>query len=652
MSVKAELVTTKGGARHETPCFGTIGPKDLLIKPHKRHFDIGEPVQAAVKSVESSASLSNATFDILRKVGEGYAGQVYQAANQATGELVALKALRPESKGKERARNLFFRLSFGGNFAPATNESALRYGLIWQTLIRRGAKAAFGDESVIPKPQGYFWSEKLQTFVEIQEWIEGIIPIPSDSVKNKAKRKFMNDVVGLAENMGAYQLSRQYKWWTILAGANVLERKNGSLVAVDWRSGIALPFFLPLSPGDIPIILENLKRGHFVNFDYADFEKLNIFIRNHQEEFQDLLPLAEALKELDAKYRSGIKDTTVADWEREFHMDASHAQELNTSNTAYRAHLALEGMPNPMLLHLLTSEEQRTHLQRIAMDAEYRKVWFSALKEHDISQWLRQNRITPAKAAELERKDWLYILHKIFITDPFSQRITDNKELLTEMEKTSKHVKLIFSKKEQVAWMQKKVEEGLELGLIDPQKANILKTQAQTKGMSKYFFDLIVVNSLIEAATNPALLYAYTGNVMLTAILMASPVSAGGVFRFAYNLSQSPAELAELLIKKNAAPIVSRSFAAGLSLARGVGVLFPLPRMAGEFPEMATFLSEYYTVKAAREIPVYGVPGGTLEYYAYQTPPQVNKAIRKTGERLKTIFKRKKGEKATSPFPG
>ena len=38
--------------------------------------------------------------------------------------------------------------------------------------------------------------------------------------------------------------------------------------------------------------------------------------------------------------------------------------------------------------------------------------------------------------------------------------------------------------------------------------------------------------------------------------------------------------------------------------------------MATYYPEMAGFLASYLTIKTAGNIPVYGLPGGALEYYA------------------------------------
>lgn len=478
----------RGAREHQSslPTSGTIFQRELLIKPRARRFDIGESIETEVVPIIPNVAF-NAAFRILEKKGEGYAGQVYKAVDEATSNtyIYALKALRPEDEGKEKVRNLLFRLCFAGNFAPATNEAALRYGLLWQTLLRRGAQARLGDTSIIPEPYGYFWNDKLETFVEVHEWVDGHIPVPDSATHNRQKRDFMNGMVALTRDMGAYQLARQYKWWTMLAGANVVKRENDSQVAIDWRSGIALPFFLPMSPGDVPIIIENLRSGHFANYDYADFDRLDAFIRENKDTFVDLTHHVEELKELDRKYRSSIKETTLADWQREFQMDEDVVREFKRSPLAYRAHLILDGIPlfGKVTNRLSSSEMYRTHAKQILGDGEYRDIWFSTHQTHDLGTWQHRDRVTADKAQELSQKAWLYLLHKVFFSHvPSSiQKATDNRELMRMLKKLGTPIRIAFSEKEQIRWLEDRINEGIELRLLDDEQAEILHRQSREK---------------------------------------------------------------------------------------------------------------------------------------------------------------------------
>lgn len=606
------------------PISGTIFQRELLIRPRARHFDIGESIETDVVEINPNGSF-NAAFRILEKKGEGYAGQVYKTVDETTGNTYALKALRPEDESKEKIRNLFFRLCFAGNFAPATNESALRYGLLWQTLLRRGAQARFGDTSIIPEPYGYFWSDKLETFVEVHEWVEGHIPVPDSTIHNRKKRDFMDGMVGLANDMGAYQLARQYKWWTMLAGANVVEREDGSQVAIDWRSGVALPFFLPMSPGDVPIIVDNLRHGHFANYDHANFSKLDAFVGENNNAFVDLTSQVEELKELDRKYRSSIRETTLADWQREFQMDEDVVRELSRSPLAYRAHLLLDGIPlfGKLTNRLSSSEVYRAHAKQIMADGEYRDVWFSNHQTHDLDTWKHRDRVTPDKAQELSQKAWLYLLHKVFFSHmPSSiQKATDNKELMQMLKKLGTPIRIAFNEEEQIQWLENRINEGVELRLLNDEQAEMLHRQSRERRMRSYVKELAFFWPAIEIICLPTypLIYMLSGGDMsLTGAAMASPVTSSGVLRVLYTATRMVGDIPEAVREKSLKSVKSRSMGIIVAPWSKIGGLFIPAQMVTHYPEMARFLTSYLTIKAARNVPVYGVEGGAVEYYAHR----------------------------------
>ena len=617
----------RGNQEHQFsfPTSGAIFQRELLIRPRARRFDIEESIETDVVPIVPNGEF-NAAFRILEKKGEGYAGQVYKTVDEATGKTYALKALRPEDEGKEKIRNFFFRLCFAGNFAPATNEAALRYGLLCQTVLRRGAQARFGDTSIIPEPYGYFWNDKLETFVELHEWVEGHIPVPDSTTHNRLKRDFMDSMVGLANDMGAYQLARQYKWWTMLAGANVVEREDGSQVAIDWRSGVALPFFLPMSPGDVPIILDNLRHGHFANYDHADFGKLDAFVQENNDAFADLTSQVDELKELDGKYRASIRETTLADWQREFQMDEDVVRELSRSPLPYRGHLILDGiipLVGKVTHRLSSSEMYRTHAKQILSDGEYRDVWFSTHQTHDLDTWQHRHRLTPDKAQELSQKAWLYLLHKVFFSHmPSSiQKATDNTELKRMLKKLGTPIRIAFSESEQIQWLEDKINEGVELRLLSDEQAQMLHRQSRERKMRSYVIELAAVTPAIEFMTLPAYPLVYFlsgGDMILTGAVVTSPISPSGVVRTAYTGVRTLADIPEAIKERSLKPIKSR--ASGLAVApwTKVGMLFVPAQMVTHYPEMARFLTSYFTIKAARNVPVYGVEGGAVEYYAHR----------------------------------
>ena len=96
----------------------------------------------------------------------------------------------------------------------------------------------------------------------------------------------MHEFVELLHKMGAHEFARQYEWSTCKSQPNCLKRKDTEespsegLVAVDFRAGLALLPFLPMSPGDFKLIVQGLVRGSLVQFDRGDLEKLEQFVRH------------------------------------------------------------------------------------------------------------------------------------------------------------------------------------------------------------------------------------------------------------------------------------------------------------------------------------------------------------------------------------
>jgi serine/threonine-protein kinase len=67
------------------------------------------PAERGAGTAPRAALLALPGYDIARKLGQGGMGMVYLARRQATGEMVAIKIVVPESAADDRAVNLFFR---------------------------------------------------------------------------------------------------------------------------------------------------------------------------------------------------------------------------------------------------------------------------------------------------------------------------------------------------------------------------------------------------------------------------------------------------------------------------------------------------------------------------------------------------------------
>ena len=222
-------------------------------------------------------------------VGGGFAGQVYRVkildvesrtgpiGGLEAGSSYAMKILVPPSAFSRLFRNTLYWVGFQGPFQLQVNEEAARAGALWQKFIRRGAKIRFGDESRVVDIYATFADSRLGSCGELSEWVNGRtwrleVDERMDLLKRwikgkevdtenlgspeyRAKHEFMHDFVELLHDMGGHEFARQYEWSTCKSQPNCLERDNNEvspaegLVAVDFRAGLALLPFLPMSPG-------------------------------------------------------------------------------------------------------------------------------------------------------------------------------------------------------------------------------------------------------------------------------------------------------------------------------------------------------------------------------------------------------------------
>ncbi len=132
----------------------------------------------------------------------------------------------------------------------------------------------------------------------------------------RAKRVFMRTFVDLLHEMGGHEFARQYEWTTWKSQPNCLKRNDADdnpaegLVAVDFRAGLALLPFLPMSPGDFKLIFQGIGRGSLVQFDRGDTARLERYVDAHAEDFKDMRAMLDELKKDEEVYRNSIPDIT------------------------------------------------------------------------------------------------------------------------------------------------------------------------------------------------------------------------------------------------------------------------------------------------------------------------------------------------------
>ncbi|MCK5724698.1 MAG: hypothetical protein KAI84_19345, partial [Gammaproteobacteria bacterium] len=316
------------------------------------HIDLFEPGTELIYDVTGvpGPNKGKVCLIIEKFVGGGFAGQVYRVKildiefeagpieGLEVGGVLAIKILIPPSGFSLLFRNLLYLVGFQGPFQLQVNPAAARSGALWQKFIRRGAKIRFGDERSISDIYATFVDSELGSCGELSEWIDGrtwLLEVDDrldllklwrkgrnvdaeslGSPEYRAKREFMYDFVELLHNMGAHEFARQYEWSTCKSQPNCLKRKDTEkspsegLVAVDFRAGLALLPFLPMSPGDFKLIIQGLARGSLVQFDRGDVKKLEQFIEAHSNEFTEMHQMLDELKADERVYRASVPDIT------------------------------------------------------------------------------------------------------------------------------------------------------------------------------------------------------------------------------------------------------------------------------------------------------------------------------------------------------
>ncbi|MFW6146342.1 MAG: hypothetical protein ACOC7R_03315 [Planctomycetota bacterium] len=319
-----------------------------VVRPLRvEHYDAGTEltyrVTGVVPAVEATVRLQIDKF-----VGGGFAGQVYRVtvleidggpvAGLAVGRHYAMKILIPPSGGSVRFRNLIYWMGFQSPFSLQVNPDAARAGALWQKFIRRAASIEFGTERAVVDILATFVDERMGSCGEFSEWLEGrnwkfevddhlerrkqwtvgdpLQPERIGAPEYRAKKAFMARLVGLFHAVGAPELARQYEWWTCKSQPNVLKRLDGEgdpqagLTAVDFRAGLALLAYLPMSPGDIKLIYGGLKRGSLVQFDRGDVDKLAAYVDHHGDAFDDMAAALVELRAREQAYRHSQIDVT------------------------------------------------------------------------------------------------------------------------------------------------------------------------------------------------------------------------------------------------------------------------------------------------------------------------------------------------------
>jgi len=675
-----------------------------LVRPYRpARYETGDALDLAVTGVHPP-NRGRAIAVVERFVGGGFAGQVYRVRLRAiepaaeplhgleAGGTYAVKILRPPSGFANFFRDCLYFLGYQAPFSAQVHPDAMRVGVLWQTLIRRGMALRTGRPNSVCESFATFYDPQLRSFGEINEWVSGRVwrlevddelldrwnfrgepPATLNAGEYVHKKLFMRTLVELLHEMGAPELARQYEWWTCKSQPNVLKRSgrddapSDGLTAIDFRAGLALLPFAPMSPADVALLVRGLRRGRLVQFDRGDFERLRAYLERHEEAFADLRPVVEELRERDTKYRRSMPDITsqgvrllgdaalrsdvkagmIAAWENLGCVDAEQADRLRRGRAAFRVLLVLSFVPllGRAILKLWGDTKRREHLRRCVTSGGYLLRAWRGARIAALIEWHRAGRVSDERARRLVRRPVRFWIQRILVgwMPATWHRILAEPAFAWERIRTSAGFMYNFLRNPpyREAWLLEQVRLGEQEGMLTSAEAAHVAGEVKDPFIQKYLRCLAahictvpvtqVTMVVVGAAWTAYCLTVYqmswgasvAAGTAVGALIQFLPISPGSLARFLYVLYR--------MIRER--DWRNYYIAAPVSIIHVVGYLaFPLQMVAHD-PALARFLAARWAVGLVRVVPVFGEHGGLLEHgvfdFFFNLPISAQRGYRK-----------------------
>ena len=632
--------------------------------------------------------------------GGGFAGQVYRVKilsieagdgpieGLEVGRVYAMKILVPPSWFSRLFRNMLYWVGFQGPFQLQVNPAAARAGAIWQKLIRRGAKIRFGDESKVVDIYATFVDARLGSCGELCEWVDGRtwqleVDDHLDSLKRwwrgkavdqqqlgspeyRAKRQFMREFVKLLNDMGAYEFARQYEWWTCKSQPNCLKRTDtegdpsGGLVAVDFRAGLALLPFLPMSPGDFKLILKGLFRGSLVQFDRGSIARLQRFIEQNSEEFADSKKLLDELKDVESVYRNSVPDIThnhvklfyskklwstmldsaVTGWKVRNFIDEEHEQKFRNSTASTLLFYIIGAIPffGKLIRRIWARPDWRSHYKAMLTSPGYLLRAVRGRMAEKVIAWHRAGRLDDQRAPKVAGSLVRFLCHlPLSILPAGLHRFLSDRVFFKDKIHYIfvRPIKLYFSAKLREQWMRDMVAEGGKKHILTEEDAKTILSQLNEHYIQRYLISLVVHLLTLPVTQIVSIIVAW-----IYYQKTGSKIGAGGILVLFQIIPISPGSMCRGLWAVGIA-IYDRDFknyniAVFLSFFKYIGYLaFPI-QMTYHYPALARFMAAHWSTEAVHIVPVFGERGALLEHWVfrlfYNWPLTIRRKMRKRAE--------------------
>ena len=675
------------------------------------HYDAGIELEYEMTPIEPGQMMTVSVL-IDKFVGGGFAGQVYkviltkiqingdvpiEVGRLKVGNRYAMKILIPPSGGSLFFRNFLYAVGFQGPFQLQVNPTAARAGALWQKFIRAAAQVRFGDDQCVNDIHATFVDSTLGSCGEISDWVEGRtwrleVDDHLDQLKRWKKRKavddsslgspeyrskytFMTEFVELLHDIGAHEFARQYEWATCKSQPNALKRietnsePTQGLIAVDFRAGLTLLPFLPMSPGDFKLIWQGLKRGSLVQFDRGDLSTLKAYL-DQNPQMRERLPKADAmlaeLTECEAVYRDSVPDVThnglrllyddnlwgrlfdsaVTGWKTRNLLDAEKEPAFRGSKikTFFFFLLGLVPLLGRFGRKVWAKADWRKHYASMLTSFGYFRRAVRGKMAEKLIGWHRGGRVDAETAMALYHNPFRFFLHvpvsifpaglHRFMTDP---AILKNKLYFIFV----RPLKLYFNAHLREQWLRDMVAQGQKKNILSDEDAETILSQANEPYIQKYLVSLVVHLMTLPVTQIVSGIVAYIFYIKHPEMPEKEKAAAvAGILVLFQVIPISPGSFCRGLYTTIIA-IRDRNFkdyniALFLSYFKYVGYLaFPI-QMTYRYPAMARFMAAHWATDAVHIVPVFGERGALFEHWIfcmfYNWPLTVRRRMQRISE--------------------
>ncbi|MBN2013300.1 hypothetical protein JW960_28475 [candidate division KSB1 bacterium] len=665
-----------------------IAADDTLLRQYRiTRYDTGRRLTYNIEGVYPHFE-GTATFEVDKFIGGGFAGQVYRVklvdidltvgdeSPLQIGAMYAIKIIVPPSGFSETFRNAIYWLAYQGPFSAQVNYAAARVGVLWQKLIRRGAKVYFGTENAVVDTYATFYDPYMNSYGEVNEWVSGrtwkfeiddrvfqrkklgvaervIRGVQFNSAEYLAKRSFMDKLVKLFHDMGAPELARQYEWGTMKSQPNALLRlDNGkqspdNLVAIDFRAGLALLPYLPMSPADFKLIIQGLLRGNLVQFDRGNLKKFDQFIEKYTIYFQDMQPVIDELKQREQEYRTSLPDLThhglkllfssslrrsvrsglVDGYQCHELVDDTTAIKLRKSALLFTGFYLLGALPviGRFLRKLIGNRTYAKHIRKVISSRSYFRKALRAKMAIALINWYRDGRVTQERAESLVNQParfWTQAFLCGWLPPTWHRFFTDGKYAWDSIKYALTYpIRFYRDAQFREDWLMEQVDGGEKEGMITEQEATSIRESVADPFIQKYLKCVAVhictlpITQLVSVAVAIYVMIRFgetwqksiAYGLGVLAAFQVVIISPGSFVRGAY--------VVYLIIRER--NIKDYWVAAMISFWKYIGYLgFPI-QMVAKFPALARLMAGRWATSMVHMIPVFGERGALAEHWVF-----------------------------------